>query len=289
MQRLAVHVRREASELALAELLTFAPSGVEETDVDPGTVAYAIYATAERLPTAAQLQAVLGDALVTLRTSEVADDWADRWREFHRPLVLGDRLSVRPPWEPRIGTELEIVIDPGQAFGTGAHATTRLCLEALLELRPPATAAGPAPSVIDLGCGSGVLAIAAAKLGWAPVLALDYDPLSVDATRENAAVNGVTAQIDVHRFDLNEQPPPPAPLVLANLLAPLLTTWVGQLAAGAPRPQTIVASGILATEAEYIARLYIELGFELRKQLVHAEWAALILSGPEPRSSLVPS
>ena len=176
MLRLAVRVRRADAELVLAELLELAPSGVEEVDVDTATVEYAVYGSPGELPELPALQAAAGDALVEVRTTEVADDWADRWREFHKPLVLGERLAVRPPWEPEQGTALDLVIDPGRAFGTGAHATTRLCLELLLEL--PARG-----SAIDLGCGSGVLAIAAAMLGHGPVLALDYDQLAVDATR----------------------------------------------------------------------------------------------------------
>ncbi len=190
MLRLAVRVRRADAEMVLAELLELAPSGVEEVDIDTGTVEYAVYGAPGELPELPDLQAAAGSALIDVSTSEVADDWADRWREFHKPLVLGRRLSVRPPWEPPPGTSLDLVIDPGRAFGTGAHPTTRLCLELLLDL--PVNTGGavggvggtesPTPGAIDLGCGSGVLAIAAAKLGWAPVLALDYDQLAVDAT-----------------------------------------------------------------------------------------------------------
>src|SRR6185312_11502631 len=110
----------------------------------------------------------------------------------HRPLVLGSRLAVRPPWEAPLGADVELVIDPAQAFGTGSHATTRLCLELLIALADGSPERGP---VVDVGCGSGVLAIAAARLGWEPVIAVDYDPLSVDATRHNAAVNGVTLDV----------------------------------------------------------------------------------------------
>ena len=123
-----------------------------------------------------------GDALVEVTSSEVADDWRERWRSYHRPAVVRERLTVRPPWEPPGTTPLDVVIDPGQAFGTGAHATTRLCLELLLEVGPPG-------SLLDLGCGSGVLAIAAARLGFAPVVAVDNDPAAVAAANANAALN----------------------------------------------------------------------------------------------------
>src|ERR1700722_4595789 len=166
MIRLAVRVRRAEAELVLAELIELAPRGVEEVDIDLDTVEYAVYGMPGELPELPELQAAAGGALVDVATTEVADDWADRWREFHKPLVLGDRPSVRPPWEPAQETALDLVIDPGRAFGTGAHATTRLCLELLLDVPAPSgrRLQTSGPGTIDLGCGSGVLAIAAAKL-----------------------------------------------------------------------------------------------------------------------------
>jgi ribosomal protein L11 methyltransferase len=272
MLRLAVRVRRADAELVLAELLELAPSGVEEVDVDTATVEYAVYGSPGELPELPALQAAAGDALVEVRTTEVADDWADRWREFHKPLVLGERLAVRPPWEPEQGTALDLVIDPGRAFGTGAHATTRLCLELLLEL--PARG-----SAIDLGCGSGVLAIAAAMLGHGPVLALDYDQLAVDATIENAAVNGVSELIETRRFDLRNEPVPAAPLVLANLLRPLLLAWSTTMTGTAHR--SIIASGLLEHEADVVSQAIGAHGYRERRRLVSGEWAALLLESPD--------
>jgi ribosomal protein L11 methyltransferase len=296
MLRLAVRVRRDDAELVLAELLELAPSGVEEVDVDAQTVEYAVYGPPGELPELPDLQAAAGDALVEVSTTTVADDWAERWREFHRPLVLGDRLSVRPPWEPRQQTALDLVIDPGRAFGTGAHATTRLCLELLLDLPLPGAggvagvaggskSSGPAeapagdPAVIDLGCGSGVLAIAAAKLGWGKVLALDYDQLAVDATLENAAVNGAAELIEVRRFNLVVEPVPPAPLVLANLLRPLLLSWSSAMV-GTAHGQ-IVASGLLIDEADVISRSFHEHGYRECTRLTGGEWAALLFEAPD--------
>src|SRR6266576_7277915 len=134
MIRLAVRVRREDSELALAELLELAPAGVEEVDLPgEGLVEYAVYGAPGELPDLPDVRAAAGGALVEVRTSRVGDDWAERWRAFHRPVLVDHRLLVRAPWHPPAeGTLPEVVIDPGQAFGTGAHATTRLCLEVLL-------------------------------------------------------------------------------------------------------------------------------------------------------------
>jgi ribosomal protein L11 methyltransferase len=276
--RLALRVGRAHAEIALAELLELAPSGVEEVD-HGDVVEYAVYGAPGELPSLPRLEAAVGDALVAVSTTELPDDWSERWKQFHQPLVLegpaGVRLAVRPPWEPPIGAATEIVIDPGQAFGTGAHATTRLCLELLLELaRDAEPAAGRGP-LLDLGCGSGVLAIAAAELGWGPVLALDHDPLSVEATRANAAVNGVA--VEARQGDLRHEPMPFAPIVLANLLRPLLLDYAAALA-GEQLPQALVASGLLVQEADEVAAAFSALGLREQARRERGEWAALLLS-----------
>ncbi|MDO8210986.1 50S ribosomal protein L11 methyltransferase [Conexibacter sp. CPCC 206217] len=268
MIRLALRVARADAEIALAELLELAPSGVEE--VDRGDfVEYAVYGPPGELPELPELEAAVGGALVEVTTSELPDDWNERWKDFHKPLVLGDRLVVRPPWEPALGAAVELVIDPAQAFGTGSHATTRLCLELLLSLAQEG-ARGP---LVDVGCGSGVLAIAAAQLGWGPVVAIDYDPLSVEATIENATVNGVT--LDVRRGDLRTETMPAAPTVLANLLRPLLLEYAANLP---EPPQRLIASGLLVHEADEIAAAFERHGLRERSRLELGEWAALLLT-----------
>jgi ribosomal protein L11 methyltransferase len=117
---------------------------------------------------------------------DVAEGWEDGWRTFHHGVRVG-RLWVGPPWEEPPAGALAVVIDPGRAFGTGAHATTRLCLELLQEAEPT--------SLLDVGCGSGVLSVAAAKLGFAPVSAVDLDEVALETTRENAAANGVAVGV----------------------------------------------------------------------------------------------
>jgi len=271
--RLAVRVEREQAEIVLAELLELAPGGVEEVAVGSGVVEYAVYGAPGELPALPDLTAAAGGALVEVRTSEVADDWDRRWRSFHRPLVLGDRLAVRPPWVDAIGARVEIVIDPGQAFGTGAHATTRLCLELMLSL----ASAEPGGGFLDLGCGSGVLAIAAARLGWDPVTALDYDPASVEAAIDNARVNDVA--IEVGRHDLRVDPVATGRTVAANLLRPLLLRWVERLAS-APAvavPESVIAGGLLVGEADEVAGAFAALGLAEAGRLESGEWAALLL------------
>ena len=260
----------EQAEVVLAELLELVPAGVEESTLGDGTVEYAVYGAPGELPALPALTAAAGPALVEVRTATVADDWAERWRRFHRPLAIDSRLAVRPPWEPELGAAVELVIDPGQAFGTGAHATTRLCLEALLGLPP----GGP---LIDLGSGSGVLGIAAAKLGWAPVAALDLDAAAVEATLVNAGRNGV--RLEVERYDLRRDPVERsvAPTVMANLLAPLLITWAERLRPAAERPQTVIASGLLGGECDRVAEAFASLGLDEAQRLARGEWAALVL------------
>jgi ribosomal protein L11 methyltransferase len=264
--RLAVRVRAEHAELVLAELLELAPSGVEEVDLPGGVIEYAVYGAPGELPELPALEAAAGDALVQIHTEEIADDWAERWRRFHRPLVLDDRLTVRPPWEPPAATGLDVVIDPGQAFGTGAHATTRLCLELML--------AGTAPrgSFVDLGCGSGVLAIVAAKLGWAPVTALDKDPVAVAATEANAAANGV--EVRALHFDLMAEQVPECDLVTANVLAPPLRAWAASQLRLAPE---LILSGLLVQEADDVAAAYATRGLRERERRTRGEWTALRL------------
>lgn len=271
MIRLAVRVRREQAELVLAELLSLAPSGVEEVSVGSGEVVeYAVYGAPGELPALPDLTAAAGSALVEVRSTEVADDWDQRWREFHRPLVLSDgRLVVRPPWEPAIGADVELVIDPGQAFGTGAHATTRLCLELMLSL--PSVGGG----FVDLGCGSGVLAIAAVRLGWSPVVALDFDPLAVEAAGVNASVNAVS--VEVRRHDLRVDPVVCGPTVAANLLRPLLLTWAKRLAGASQLPERVIASGLLVGEADEVAGALSAAGLVESDRRESGDWSALLL------------
>ena len=155
---IALHVRvaRAHADAVLAELAELAPGGFEERDAGR-LVEYVLYGAPGELPALPDLRAAAGDALVDISTEEIADDWPERWKAFHRPVDVG-RLRIRPPWEPARDGALDVVVDPGQAFGTGGHPTTRLCLELLLEREPRG-------GLADWGCGTAVLAIAAARLG----------------------------------------------------------------------------------------------------------------------------
>jgi ribosomal protein L11 methyltransferase len=139
------------------------------------------------------------------RRDEVEAGWEERWREFHRPVEIGP-LWIGPPWEAAPPDRLAVVIDPGRAFGTGAHPTTRLSLELLQEIEPG--------SLLDIGCGSGVLSIAAALLGFAPVTGVDIEQAAVDATLENAHANGV--EVQAWRVDQQAELPT-AQIAVANI------------------------------------------------------------------------
>lgn len=216
MNRYRLRVPAGEAEIALARMLELFPAGVEE-ERDGADVVLAGYADVPPAP--------------DLAAEPVVPGWEDAWREFHRPVRVG-RLWIGPPWfEPE---EIAVVIDPGRGFGTGAHGSTRAALELLGRLEP-----SPA---LDLGCGSGVLSVAAVRLGFGPVRAFDLDPLAVGATAENAARNGVDVEVD--RADVLTDPLPSAPLWLANLELGLLR----RLLERPDLPNRILASGLTADQ-----------------------------------------
>lgn len=211
-------------EEARAVMLELFPEGFEEAEADGGLelAAYTGPGGEERV------WQVFGPG----RLEEVQPDWGDRWRAFHRPVRIGP-LWIGPPWEEPDPDAVPVVIDPGRAFGTGAHPTTRLCAEHLLAVRPG--------SLVDLGCGSGVLAIAAAKLGFQPVTALDLDPAAVEVTRENARANDVT--LAVASSDVLEEPLPGADVAVANIELARSERVADRISA-----PIVITSGYLASE-----------------------------------------
>jgi ribosomal protein L11 methyltransferase len=275
--RLAVRCKPEQAEIVLAELTVLAPNGVEE-ERGAGYVEYAIYGGEGELPELGEVEAAAGDGLVEVVATEVPDDWADRWQDFHKPVLIGDRLCVRPSWtsDERQASEarshdLDVVVDPGRAFGTGAHPTTRLCLELLLDLAAAGAAAGP---LTDLGTGSGVLAIAAAKLGWHPVCAYDHEAAARAAATANAAANGV--ELEVERIDLRRSVPELAQTTVANLTAPVLR----EVAARIDRdfaPGVLVCSGLLPSELDDVATAFRPAGLDEDERRRDGDWAALLM------------
>jgi ribosomal protein L11 methyltransferase len=235
-----------AEEVLRARLADAFPAGFEEErDADVALVAW-VYAD------------VPPEGVEVWRSEPVAAGWEDRWRDFHHGVEIAGRLWVGPPWEAPPAGPAPIVIDPGRAFGTGAHATTRLALELLCAL--PAGGAA-----LDLGCGSGVLALAAARLGFSPVLACDDDPAAIEATRANAAANGIA--LECFLADARRDPLPPAPLWLANILAEPLRAILRRTDA----PARAIVSGLLAAEPFEVP------GVRAARRLELDGWQALLL------------
>jgi ribosomal protein L11 methyltransferase len=244
-----VTVPPERAEPARAVMLELFPSGFEEADGPDGVelAAYTDAAGEERLWKA------FGGA----RGTDVDAGWEDRWRSFHRPVRIGP-LWVGPPWEEPPAEALAVVIDPGRAFGTGAHPTTRLCLELLLE--------SPRGAVLDVGCGSGVLSICAARLGFAPVIALDSDPVAVEAAAANAVANGVS--VDVRLEDaLAGRDLPAADVSVANITLEAVERVAARVAS--PR---LIASGYLASDRPAVE------AFTALKRAEAEGWAADLLA-----------
>lgn len=205
-------------------LLELFPEGFEEREAGGG-VELAAYTDDAGVARARE-------AFDGVSATDVAEGWEERWREFHHGVRIGE-LWVGPPWEPVPEGAHAVVIEPGRAFGTGAHATTRLCVEVLAEL-----ARG---SLLDVGCGSGVLSVAAAKLEFAPVYAVDHDPVAVEATVVNAEANGV--EVVAHVADALEGALPETDVAVANL-----TLEDVQKLAARVRPSSFVTSGYLAAD-----------------------------------------
>jgi ribosomal protein L11 methyltransferase len=271
MIRLAVRCAPEYAEHVMANLLELAPNGLEE-ERGPGWVEFAIYGPPGEVPDLGELRAAAGGSLVDVTTTSVPDDWADRWADFHRPIEVGGRIGVRPSWwDPPDGL-IDVVVDPGRAFGTGGHPTTRLSLALLIELEQGGEAGGP---LADWGTGSGVLAIAAAKLGFSTVIGCDREEASLETARANAEANGV--ELELLRVDVREEAPPVRPTVAANLTANLLEECAGHLAQADQIPNALVCSGMLESEIGRVASAFAEVGLPAARTRVDGEWGALLL------------
>ncbi len=257
--RIAVAVPAARREQAVARLLELAPGGWEEVERADGAelAVYGDEALAERVRSAFPHAA----------TQPVAAGWEDGWRAFHRPVAVAG-LWIGPPWERRPAGLPAVVVDPGRAFGTGSHPTTRLCLELLASLDRRG-------SLLDAGCGSGVLAIAAVRLGYAPVVAADLDPLAVEAARANAAANGV--ELDVRLLDAAEAPLPAADVVAANIELATVERLLARVDA-----DVAVTSGYLGSRRPRAP------GWRARERRLLEGWAADVLVRERPAAHDLP-
>jgi ribosomal protein L11 methyltransferase len=219
-------------EAELTLLLHLFPEGVEELDG-----AYAVYAD----------ETPLGFDVV--EADDVAAGWEDAWRAFHHGVRVG-RCWVGPPWEAPPADAIAVMVDPGRAFGTGAHATTRLCLELLQDVEPA--------SLLDVGCGSGVLSIAAAKLGFAPVIAVDLDEVALETTAANSAANGVAVEVGTELR--------PARLAVMNIALDVVEAMLPQVDVA-----RAITSGYLERDEPHVE------GWSALERRVRDGWAADLL------------
>jgi ribosomal protein L11 methyltransferase len=232
-------------------MLELFPEGFEEVTADGSVelVAYTDSGGEERL----------WHAFGGARAEDVAADWRDRWKAFHRPVRIGP-LWIGPPWEQAPPEAAAVVIEPGRAFGTGAHPTTQLCVELLLGL--------DRGSLVDLGCGSGVLSVAGRKLGFDPVFARDLDEHAIDATLANASANGVDVEAVV--ADVLAAELPRTDTAVANITRPTLEALAPRL-----RSRTLVGSGYLPSEAAELT------GYRHVRRLERDGWAADLYEAAE--------
>ncbi len=208
------------------------------------------------------------------------ENWTESWKAGYRPMPVGERLLIQPSWLPLAEDDRSvIIIDPGQAFGTGAHPSTRLCLAALVEHLLPGDV------VFDLGCGSGILSIAAARLGAARVRAVDIDPLAVEATTENVSRNGVENVVKVELGSLGEllaageQESDCADILLANILASVLDDLLQAGLANSVKPGgKLILSGVLNAQAKSLIESAQEVGLILLQVIKEADWQALVMT-----------
>lgn len=200
-------------------------------------------------------------------------DWAEVWKQHFRPIQIARRLLVKPSWSARRGHrgQVVLVLDPGLSFGTGHHPTTEFCLEQVVARR----VARAGQSFLDIGTGSGILAIAAARLGYCPIVAFDYDPEAVRVAKANARANGVRGRIRFSRGDVRDLSVKPRrhyQLVCANLIANLLLEERDRIVAQVASDGCLVVAGILRTEFEQVVNAYQEAGLRLAASRAKKEW-----------------
>lgn len=217
-----------------------------------------------------------GLALGSLRVEEenVQDeDWAEEWKKNYKPFRIGSRLVVKPTWERYASQPGDVVIelDPGMAFGTGSHETTHMCMQLLERCLKPGL------RVMDVGTGSGILAIAAAKLGAKNVLAIDIDPDAVKVAKENVALNRVESRVRVVVGDLCKSEAMPCELAVANIVADAICMLAGPMTRHLVKGGLLICSGIIREREEDVQKAAKEAGYRQVDRIEKGEWVALCL------------
>jgi ribosomal protein L11 methyltransferase len=284
--RVSVQTSAESEE-AVAELLgrVAGADPVSYTDVDTASAVVSVFL--ERKPGhPGQLRRQISEGLETVRkcglvTGKVrisvarvkAQDWAESWKRHFQPIEIGSRLLVQASWHRRRPrkTQKLVVLDPGLSFGTGQHPTTAFCLRQLVRWRQ----AGTVQNVLDIGTGSGILAISAAALGFDRVDALDFDPESVRAARANARSNGLLRLVRIARQDLTRMPKRSSTkysIICANLMADLLLSALPQIISRLNRPGILIIAGVLAREFPAVETAYLGAGLSYVSAKTDKDW-----------------
>ncbi len=265
--RLAADVPAERAEMAIAAACVVLGEGCREATGAAGRVRLEFWVAPARADRAAERLAAVLAPLGGTGVTRTAEDpgWQTAMREFHQPVEIDGRIRVRPPWHPAAGDAIDVVIDPAMAFGTGQHDTTRGCLELLAGLAPG--------RLIDIGCGSGVLAIAAAKIGHCPVWAWDLDPVAIAATIANASANGVALTVACRNALV--APLPEVDVVLANLTANVVEP-LAERVVGLPLRAAIL-SGLRPFEVDSVCAHWATVGLEVIDTRIGREWGTVLL------------
>jgi ribosomal protein L11 methyltransferase len=262
---LTLRVAAAEVEEVLDAVLPALPGGVHVRP-DGQMASLTLYAT-PGVPTEDELRRLAGSRLIELTRVDAADDWRERRRGRYEPVIVAERFLLRPDWAPPAEDAglIEIVLEQSAAFGTGLHPTTQACLATLAELEPGG-------SFADYGCGSGVLSVAAARLGWSPVVAVDIDQASVDAARRNGASNGV--EVDARRVDLTTDLAPPAQTIAANIPPGVQRDLAERLDRA---PALLISSGFHPDEIPAVTAAWGTHGLRVSDEVRANEWSLLVM------------
>jgi len=286
VSQISVITTLEAEEPIAALLETiFSVSPTIYTNVEKGHSVVTAYLRATPRVLREQ-KATVNDGLAALRSlgldlgsAEIIiqkvprEDWAESWKKHFKTLQIGSSLMIKPSWSQQKPKPKQavVVLDPGLSFGTGQHATTSFCLRQIAQ----AARRRSAQSFLDAGCGSGILALSAAKLGFRPIVAFDFDPVGVRIARKNCQTNRVDSKVLVSRLDLTRMPlksPKRYDLICANLISTLLLSERDKLLNRLAPEGTIVLAGILSTEFATVQAAYEEKGLKLVQTKIEREW-----------------
>lgn len=214
-----------------------------------------------------------GKSLGEVTVSEINDkDWAEEWKKYYKPVKIGKRIVIKPTWEryERKDDEIVIELDPGMAFGTGTHETTMLCIEALEKY------VSEGSFVYDVGCGSGILSIVAAKLGAKKVIGIDLDELCVNVSIENVKQNNVENIVEILHGNLLDRVSEKADLIVSNIIAEVIVDMIDSLKAYINDNGIFIASGIITEKSSMVKKALIDKGFEILEEKSMKDWVSIV-------------